>query len=127
MQQKFPSNKIIDSFFYFVLSKGHFITCYYYTTVCILPSETELYISIKVSTSPANFTQPTMTSFYVTDDGFESLLQIRHFSNSFSFVSLHLLPVLVITSRTFLCQSLCMGTPCYILSAFVGSRPVEGG
>ena len=48
MQQKFPSNKIIDSFFYFFLSEGHLITCYYYTIVCILPSETELYISIKV-------------------------------------------------------------------------------
>ena len=67
-----------------------------------------------------------MTSFYVTDDGFEPHLQIRHFSTSFSFVSLHVLPVVVINSCTFLCQSLAMGTPCYILSASVGSRPVEG-
>ena len=28
---------------------------------------------------------------------------------------------------TFLCQSLCMRTPCYILSTSVGSRPIEGG
>ena len=48
IHQKFPSNKIVDSFFYFFLSEVYLITCYYYTIVCILLSETELYISIKV-------------------------------------------------------------------------------